>query len=114
MPCGRTLPLIDNVSGKSDDLLRVADGRVMHGQFATEPLLAITDVRQVQLVQLAPDRFLLRAVAKPSANRPDMSLALASGLRSKVGDQASAEVEWMDLIPPGANRKVKSVISEVN
>jgi len=113
-PCGRTLPMIESIRGRSDDLLRLPGGRLMHGQLATEPLFTIRDVRQVQVVQRAPDRFLLRAVAKPNADRAEMSRALANGLRSKVGDQASVEVEWMDLIPPGPNGKVKSVISELS
>ncbi len=113
-PCGRTLPMIESIRGRSDDLLRLADGRVMHGQLATEPLLAITDVRQIQLVQRAPDRFLLRAVAKPNADKSSVSVALANALRTKVGETASVDVEWVHIIPPGANGKVKSVISELN
>jgi len=112
-PCGRTLPMIEKIRGRSGDILRLADGRVMHALVATEPLLAVTEVRQVQLVQKTRDRFVLRAIAKPGVNKPEVSVALANALRSKVGDSASVEVEWLEVIPPGANGKVKSVISEL-
>jgi|SRR5208337_2448836 len=113
-PCGRTLPMIESIRGRSDDVLRLDDGRVMHGLVATEFVIAVPDVRQFQLVQQAQDRFVLRVVAKPGANKPQVSVALANALRSKVGDTASVEVEWLEVIPPGVNGKVKSVISEVS
>ena len=113
-PCGRTLPMIENVRGRSGDIIRLAGGRIMHAMVVTEPLLGIPNMRQVQLVQRAHNRFVLRAVAKPGADKRHTSVTLANALRAKVGDEASVEVEWMDAIPPGANGKVKSVISEIN
>ncbi len=113
-PCGRTLPMIEGIRGRSDDILRLADGRVMFGQVATEPVLAVPNVLQVQLVQQAADRFVLRAVAKPGVDKPQLSVTLASALRSKVGGTASVEVELLEVIPPDAGGKVKSVISELD
>lgn len=112
-PCGRTLPMIGTIRGRSDDVLRLADGRVMHGLVATEAVVMIPGVRQTQLVQTAPDRFVLRAVSMPGADQPQAAAALASALRSKVGSTASVEVEWLDAIPPGPNGKVKAVISKL-
>ncbi len=113
-PCGRTLPMIENIRGRSGDLLRLADGRIMHGLVAAEPLMAVPGVRQFQIVQQAHDRFVLRAVAKPGTDKQQASAALANALRTKVGNEASVTVEWFEVIPPGANGKVKSVISEVS
>ncbi len=113
-PCGRTLPMIQNIRGRKSDILHLADGRVMHGLVATEPIFAVPDVRQVQLVQRDRDRFVLRAVAKPGVDKPRTAVALASALRSKVGDTAAVEVEWLDSIPPGAGGKVQAVISELD
>ncbi len=113
-PCGRTLPMIQNIRGRTGDMLHLADGRLMHSLVATEQVLAVPGVRQVQLVQQTLDRFVLRAIAKPGADKSQTSAALAAALHGKVGDSASVTVEWLDVIPPGANGKVKSVISEVS
>jgi phenylacetate-CoA ligase len=113
-PCGRTLPKIENIRGRSGDLVRLPDGRIMHGLVAAEPLIAIQGLRQFQIVQQAHDRFVLRVVANTGLDKLQTSVTLANALRSKVGDRASVEVEWMDTIPPGANGKVKSVISELD
>jgi phenylacetate-CoA ligase len=111
--CGRTLPMIEDIRGRSDDVLRLADGRLMHGLVALEPLHSVPGVLQVQIVQQAPDRFLLRAVSQPGANPSDAALALIRALRSKVGDEGEVEVHWVHTIPPGPNGKVKAVVSEL-
>jgi phenylacetate-CoA ligase len=113
-PCGRTLPMIHEIRGRSGDLLRLSDGRIMHALVATEPLLATPGIRQIQLVQQARDRFLLRTVPERGADKAHLASLLSSALRGKVGDAVSVEVEWLNVIPPGPNGKVKPVISEIN
>jgi hypothetical protein len=105
--------MIEDIRGRSDDVLRLADGRLMHGLVALEPLHSVPGVLQVQIVQQAPDRFLLRAVSQPGANPSDAALALIRALRSKVGDEGEVEVHWVHTIPPGPNGKVKAVVSEL-
>ena len=104
-PCGRTLPMIESIRGRSGDLLRLADGRIMHGLVATELVLGLPGVRQVQLVQKTLDQFVLRAIAKPSADKRQLAAALADALLSRVGNEACVQVEWMDLIPPAPTAK---------
>ncbi|MBZ5609591.1 MAG: hypothetical protein LAP38_15120 [Acidobacteriia bacterium] len=111
--CGRTLPMIEAIRGRSDDLLRLADGRVMHSLVALEPLRAVPGIVQIQIVQQAPDRFVLRAVGDYSVNRTEASGALVRALESKVGNAGRVEVDWVETLPPGLNGKVKAVISEL-
>lgn len=112
-PCGRTLPVIEAIRGRSDDVLRLADGRLMHSLVALEPLRGVSGVQQVQIVQRAPERFLLRAVSRPGANLGEATAGLIQALRSKVGGDGQVEVDWVRAIPPGPNGKVKAVVSEV-
>jgi len=111
-PCGRTLPMIEALQGRSDDMLQLAEKRPMHGLTALEALQSVPGVLQVQIVQHALDRFALRAVKKSGANQAEAAAALIRGLRSKVGKDAYIDVEWMETIPPGPNGKVKAVVSE--
>jgi phenylacetate-CoA ligase len=111
--CGRTLPMIECIRGRSDDVLRLADGRVMHALVALEPLRAVPGVGQIQVVQQARDRFVLRAVAQGDVDRTETAGALIRALESKVGRTGRVEVDWVDALPPGQNGKVKAVISMV-
>jgi phenylacetate-CoA ligase len=111
--CGRTLPMIEAIQGRSDDVLRLGDGRVMHALVALEPLRAVPGVLQLQVVQQARNRFILRAVAQSGVARTEAAGALIRALESKVGTTGRIEVDWVEALPPGQNGKVKAVISEV-
>jgi len=109
--CGRTLPTIEAIRGRSDDVLRLADGRIMHALVALEPLRAVPGVMQVQIVQKGRDRFVLRVVGRPGIDHTETSGALVRALQSKVGNTGHVTVDWVEAIPLGINGKVKAVIS---
>jgi len=111
--CGRTLPTIEAIEGRSDDLLRLTDGRMMHALVALEPLRAVPGVVQVQILQKAWDRFVLRVVGRPGIDCTETSGDLVRALQSKVGTTGHVTVDWVDAIPLGINGKVKAVISEL-
>lgn len=111
--CGRTLPTIEAIDGRSDDLLRLADGRIMHALVALEPLRAVPGVVQVQIVQKARDRFVLRVVGRSGIDRTESSGALVRALQSKVGTTGNVTVDWVEAVPLGINGKVKAVLSEL-
>jgi phenylacetate-CoA ligase len=112
-PCGRNLPMIEALKGRSDDMLRLQDGRPMHALTALETLQVVPGLQQVQIVQHALSRFTLRAVSKPGSDRMEAEAGLIGALRSKVGGDVRVDVHWMENIPPGANGKVKAVVSEL-
>ncbi len=66
-PCGRTLPVIEDLKGRSDDLLWLASGRPMHSLAVMPYLQAVAGVVQVQIVQNAARRFTVRAVGNPES-----------------------------------------------
>lgn len=43
-PCGRTLPLIDNVKGRTTDIIRLPSGRILSGDYLTTIFDAYPDV----------------------------------------------------------------------
>ncbi len=112
-PCGRTLPVIEDLKGRSDDLLWLAGGRPMHSLGVMPYLQAVAGVVQVQIVQNAARRFTVRAVGESGVNRNEAAAGLVQALRSKVGEDAQVDVDWMETIPAGSNGKVKAVITEM-
>jgi len=108
-PCGRTLPTIERIEGRSEDSIVLPGGGVMHGLLVHEGLREAPGIIQIQLVQEELDRFLLRVVGKREADRPAAEQALRQALRRAVGESAAVRVEWMAAIPPGPGGKVKAV-----
>ena len=70
--CGRSLPLLSDVEGRSTDWLRSASGRPIHPQTLRGILRAVEGVRRYQLVQERPGHVRVVAVAAPGADREEI------------------------------------------
>jgi len=110
-PCGRTLPTIERIDGRADDLIALPDGQVIHSLVVLAPLHRVAGVIQVQLIQEDLHRFLLRAVCLGAKDWALTSQELAATLRALLGENITVEIERVDAIPPQPNGKVKAVIS---
>lgn len=62
-PCGRSLPLIGNIQGRTSDFLRLPSGRLIAGPALTLLIADMRDVRQVQFIQADPAHVTLKVVA---------------------------------------------------
>ena len=111
--CGRTLPTIETIDGRSDDFLVLEDGRKLHGLVAITPLMRVKGVVQVQLVQEDFERFTVRAVCAAPDEWDRIRHGLADGLGSLLGGTSEITIEQVDWIAPEANGKVKAVKSHL-
>ncbi|HTU50716.1 MAG TPA: hypothetical protein VMF56_08985 [Acidobacteriaceae bacterium] len=62
-PCGRSLPLIGNIQGRTSDFLRLPSGRMIAGPSLALLAADMNDVRQVQFIQADPSHVTLKVVA---------------------------------------------------
>ena len=58
-PCGRTFRLLSELEGREEDMLPLADGRVVHPRAIWQVFMNDPDVLQYQLTQHRPQRFSL-------------------------------------------------------
>jgi phenylacetate-CoA ligase len=104
--CGRTLPLIQNIDGRLDDLIARPDGTRLHALSILPSLQSIDGVQQVQVVQEELDKFRFgwfgRGVANHGPANQRMTAVLGASIRVSV-----EPVEMIDQEPSG---KVKSVL----
>ncbi len=110
-PCGRTLPTIERIDGRADDLIALPGGQLIHSLVVLAPLHRVPGVIQVQLIQEDLRRFLLRAVYIGAKEWSLTSQELAVTLRATLGENIAVEIERVEAIPPQPNGKVKAVIS---
>ncbi len=108
--CGRTLPLLGQIDGRTDDVLYAADGRpVARLNHVYKSHVAIYEA---QLVQRASGTLLVRYVPAPEFAPASLD-SIAAELRARMGD-IEIDFERLDAIPRGSNGKFRAVISEVN
>src|SRR5881227_1391792 len=61
-PCGRGLPILGEIQGRTTDFLELSDGRRISGPALTLVVADMPDVRQVQFVQHGLTQIELRVV----------------------------------------------------
>lgn len=109
--CGRGLPLVLPVLGRSVDYLDLPDGRTVSPYSLTCAVENVPGIAQYQIVQTRPDRVVVRVVPGDSfgdATRP----AITAALRPTLGG-LDIEIEETSHIPTGPGGKFRVVRSDV-
>jgi phenylacetate-CoA ligase len=107
--CGRTLPMIANVEGRTTDLLLTRDGRPV---FWVNPVLYGLPVRQAQIVQETLGRIVVRYVPGPEFSS-EAGRTITARLRDRLGD-IDVALEEVPEVPRAAGQKLRSVICNVS
>jgi phenylacetate-CoA ligase len=111
--CGRKLPLVEDVTTKAEDLLRLKDGRLIPPSVLTHPFKPLDSVDASQLVQTDLDRLLIRLVPRPEYS-PDDAAHLVRELKARLGADMRIDIELVKELPRTARGKFKWVISEID
>ena len=111
-PCGRTLPLLARLEGRTSELIALADGRVMpslelEGRFRQE----LRPTLQVQIVHPAPGHVRWRIVPFAGVERERLRQELVERGRDVLGEDTLVEVEFVEDIPLGAHEKAVRVVA---
>ncbi|MEO8017815.1 MAG: phenylacetate--CoA ligase family protein [Pseudomonadota bacterium] len=110
--CGRTLPLMNNISGRVADFLVRKDGSVVAGVSLVERTLTkFPGVAQMQIIQENLDLVVLRIAKDPNYNESTES-ALIEEFKSSVG-ASEVRIEFVDAIPQEKSGKFRFAISKV-
>jgi phenylacetate-CoA ligase len=111
-PCGRGLPLLQDIQGRTTDFVVAADGTVMHGLALIYVVRDLPGVEAFRIVQHSLQRTQVQLVAGPHfdhARLPD----LIQGFRQRLGQQVEVDVEFVPEIPPERSGKYRYVMSHV-
>ncbi|MPZ46005.1 MAG: AMP-binding protein [Betaproteobacteria bacterium] len=111
-PCGRGLPVLSEIEGRSTDFVVAADGTVMHGLALIYVIRDLPEVERFKIVQhdLAHTEVLL----VPGA---DFDTSLESLIRAefqrRLGATVAVTIRKVDAIPREASGKFRYVVSNV-
>jgi phenylacetate-CoA ligase len=108
--CGRTLPLMASLEGRSDDLLYTMDGRTV-GRL--DPVFkARLPIRGAQIIQEALNRVRVRYVPTQEFT-PDVGLSIVRRLQDRMG-KVDVILEAVHEIPRSPNGKFRAVICNIS
>ncbi len=102
--CGRTLPILEAIDGRSDDTFITDQGILVNGQYFTNIARLLPSVTKFQIVQQSPSQILLR-LKDVGLTEQDVQ-SFCTQIRDKMGN-VSIEVERVTDIPAAASGKVR-------
>lgn len=108
--CGRGLPLLQDIQGRSTDFVVAADGTVMHGLSLIYILRDLPGVQAFKVVQ--ESRAQTRVLLVTDSNFAADSVArIIAGFRQRLGAEVSVLVDLVDNIPAEKSGKFRYIIS---
>ncbi len=111
-PCGRGLPLLERIEGRSFDAIVTADGRHIGGFFWTWLSRAVPGIRRFQVEQRERSGVIFRFVPGPEW-RDEYERSLEKKIRENCGDGFGVSFERVGEIPLTPSGKSKFIISNV-
>jgi len=111
--CGRGLPLIESIEGRSMDYITTCDGRILSGGNLTM-LFKDLRVRQFQVHQKARTKVVVRVVRAPGYSRED-SEKIVSGMKRLIGPETNVELILQESIDMGTiSGKRRFIMSDIS
>jgi phenylacetate-CoA ligase len=108
--CGRLLPCLETIEGRSDDVLVTPDGRRV-GRL--DPVFkGDLPIREAQIVQEALDQVRVRVVPARGFGASHVG-QLRRRLQERLGESVEVTIESVEEIPRGPGGKFRAVVSRI-
>jgi phenylacetate-CoA ligase len=111
-PCGRGLPLLKEVQGRTTDFIVALDGTVMHGLALIYILRDVPEIRSFKIIQ--ESLYLTRVQVVCDGPLGEQTAAtIRKGFRDRLGKDVEVRLEQVDGILPERSGKFRYVVSKV-
>lgn len=111
-PCGRSLPVLREVQGRTTDFVVAADGTVMHGLALIYVIREIKGIERFKIIQ--EDLLHTRVLIEPGDDYDPLSAeVISAGLRRRLGAGVRIAVEVVARLPAEESGKFRYVVSKV-
>jgi phenylacetate-coenzyme A ligase PaaK-like adenylate-forming protein len=111
-PCGRTLPAVDVIHGRSSEMLLTTDGRWLPPSALQEVLCGWELVQHAQVIQHDATHVEVRLVASAAAGE-QLENTVAAAVCSILGTSMNVSVAFVDHLPQGATGKTALIANHL-
>ena len=111
-PCGRGLPLLAEIEGRTTDFVRAADGTVLHGLALIYVLREIPAIEEFKIVQESLLRVTVQLVVS-TENIDELEVSVTEQFRRRLGDSVIVSFDYVNEIEREASGKFRYVVSKL-
>lgn len=111
--CGRGLPLLQEIQGRTTDFIVARDGTVMHGLALIYILRDVAGIQGFKIIQESID--LIRVQLSFAGKIPELLAEnIRQGFKQRLGEGVEVRIEQVAEIPPERSGKLRYVVSKVH
>lgn len=111
-PCGRGLPLLERVEGRTGDLMYGPNGRVFSPMIWYNLMRRIPGIKQYKIIQ--EKRDLIRVLlVKDTKFSEETLIKTEHDIKEDMGEDVNVQIELVDQIPRDESGKLRFIVSKV-
>lgn len=111
--CGRGLPLLEQLEGRSTDFVVAADGTMMHGLALIYILRDMSGIDGFKIIQHSLERTEILLVTPTQQLPSQQEQQIAAAFQQRLGSNVQIELTYVSSIAAEASGKYRYVISKV-
>lgn len=111
-PCGRGLPVLAEIRGRTTDFVVAKDGTIMHGLALIYVIRDVPGISSFKVIQESLDRTRVQLVTDDHFDHGRLA-TIEQGIMERLGADVRVEIELVDEIPSEASGKFRYVVSNV-
>jgi phenylacetate-CoA ligase len=111
-PCGRALPLLEHIEGRSNDLVLAPDGRLINSLALVYPLRGESGIEQYRITQKQLDWFHVQLTCSAEFQAQSEE-RIRAGWTQLLRAPVRVTFEYLPRIPPDPRGKFRHVVSEI-
>jgi phenylacetate-coenzyme A ligase PaaK-like adenylate-forming protein len=110
--CGRGLPLVRDIQGRTTDFVMGVDGNTMHALALIYVVRELVGIERFKIIQETRTHTRVLVVPGPGFG-PDIARSIESGIGRRLGPGVRVEVEPVADIPAERSGKFRQVVSRI-
>ncbi|CAB1276763.1 phenylacetate--CoA ligase family protein [Candidatus Nitrosacidococcus tergens] len=110
--CGRSLPVLKEVQGRTTDFIVAFDGTVMHGLALIYILRDLPEIESFKIIQESKEKTRILIVPNAQYSNTTES-AIQKGFKDRLGENVEIVIEQVENILPEHSGKFRYVVSHV-
>ena len=112
--CGRSLPMLKEIQGRTTDFVVTADGAVMHGLALIYILRDLPGLRSFKVVQHSRNNTEVLLVPDASFDQATAFAKIIEGFKRRLGAAVDIDVKTVEAIAPEKSGKYRYIVSHAN